>query len=86
MKSRAVRRHHYDRLKRKIIKRYRSDPWRSLTPKSVGRAIAVHDADCSCAMCGNPRKYFNAKTMQEMKQDVKDKYDSSRIDDHIGKM
>jgi len=25
---------------------------------------------CSCAMCGNARKWFNEKTMQERKADV----------------
>lgn len=25
---------------------------------------------CSCMMCGNPRRYFNEKTIQELKADV----------------
>ena len=28
---------------------------------------------CSCAMCGNPRKYFNEKTMQEKRFDESSK-------------
>lgn len=29
-----------------------------------------HLAKCSCWMCGNPRKYFNEKTIQERKHKI----------------
>tara|TARA_R110000823_G_scaffold115491_4_gene238178 strand:+ start:1873 stop:2073 length:201 start_codon:yes stop_codon:yes gene_type:complete len=34
-------------------------------------AVKRHDhaATCSCWMCGNPRKYFKEKTMQERRED-----------------
>lgn len=31
---------------------------------------ADHLASCSCWMCGNPRKYFGLKTMQELRADL----------------
>ena len=39
-----------------------------ITPKMIGTA-ANHGKLCSCHMCGNPRKFFNAKTLQEQKFD-----------------
>ena len=30
--------------------------------------------DCSCRMCGNPRKYFKEKTIQEKKFEEKYKF------------
>jgi hypothetical protein len=30
-----------------------------------------HGKLCSCHMCGNPRKFFNEKTIQEQRSDVK---------------
>lgn len=29
-----------------------------------------HLASCSCVMCGNPRKYFHSRTLQERKADL----------------
>lgn len=43
-----------------------------ITPKMIGRA-ANHGKLCSCHMCGNPRKFFNEKTLQEQKFDEKAK-------------
>ena len=31
---------------------------------------ANHLAQCSCWMCGNPRKYFNEETIQEKKHKI----------------
>ncbi len=60
--KRALRRHHYQRLKRKRrayyggYGRHRDDVQGIL----VGTATL-----CSCSMCGNPRKYFGEITRQE---------------------
>ena len=35
----------------------------------VGR-LADNLAACSCYMCGNPRKWFKKKTVQELKSDM----------------
>ena len=29
--------------------------------------LADHLRNCSCVLCGNPRKYFKKRTLQEMK-------------------
>jgi hypothetical protein len=62
--KRAVRRHHLNRMKAKAIKVYH---W-----NSPERAIKMADrlCSCSCSMCGNPRKWFEYKTRQEMKFDL----------------
>jgi hypothetical protein len=40
--------------------------------KFVGR-MARTRKPCSCSMCGNPRKYFNEKTMRERRQEYASK-------------
>jgi hypothetical protein len=66
--KRAERRHHYQRLKKKRKKELKmrgDDP----SERRLGYAVSVHNAGCSCSMCGNPRKFYNEKTIQERKQD-----------------
>ncbi len=59
---RALRRHHYRRLKRKrrdyydSYGRHRDD---------IQGMLANTASLCSCWMCGNPRKHFGEKTRQE---------------------
>ena len=74
MHKRAQRRHHYQRLKQKRKKELKSNGG-VVNERHLGYAVSVHNAGCSCAMCGNPRKYFKDKTLQEKKQD-----ESERID------
>lgn len=38
------------------------------TPSEIGK-IARTKTPCSCPMCGNPRKYFKDRTIQELKKD-----------------
>lgn len=33
--------------------------------KNVGKNSTVHNKGCSCFACGNPRKHFKEKTIQE---------------------
>lgn len=67
MKSRAIRRHHYKRLKKK-----RADYWYAsmerLSPRHHGIATNT-PARCSCRMCGNIRKYWREQTRQELKNE-----------------
>jgi hypothetical protein len=62
MQSRAVRRHHEERIKHRVQKYYagvhRGDPRR------IG-LIAHSRQLCSCFMCGNPRKWLDEPTRQE---------------------
>jgi hypothetical protein len=63
MKSmlRAERRIALAKKKRESLKIY---PWHK------DAKLANHLASCSCWMCGNPRKYWGEKTMQEIKADL----------------
>lgn len=69
--ARALRRHHLQRLKA-IRQFYRTqgrgqDP-ASGTGKPLGKVLAT-PAPCSCALCGNPRRYFGETTLQERRSD-----------------
>lgn len=58
-----------DRIKARIRREGRS----SMTEEDEKRAhmYANHGELCSCHMCGNPRKYFREKTIQEQRADEK---------------
>lgn len=60
--TRALRRHHIERLKHN--RRYYFGRDLAQNPVELGITVATA-ARCSCAMCGNPRKYFLERTMQE---------------------
>ena len=62
MTDRAIRRAHRERLKHKRSKYYGG--WAKDNPVALGKLIDT-PTPCSCAMCGNPRKFFNEKTKQE---------------------
>ena len=68
--GRAERRHHLNRLKKKRSKywgwRYEDYP---MPPKSLG-IVAHTPCTCSCNGCGNPRKHFGLKTLQERKAEL----------------
>ncbi len=61
--KRAIRRHHIERLKAKRIK---EDYWcdKMDNPRLLGICVNTPHP-CSCYVCGNPRKHFNEKTIQE---------------------
>lgn len=67
--QRALRRHHYARLKNKRIRTHHfgraRDGW---TPEQLGMAINT-PCNCSCHMCGNPRRSNRSedKTLAELK-------------------
>lgn len=60
--TRALRRHHVARLKRNRRFYYGNDLAKK--PADLGMTVTTA-ARCSCAMCGNPRKFFLELTMQE---------------------
>ena len=62
--KRAIRRHHYQRLKRLRRKKWE---WRLQEKISEGQAAsyATTATPCSCWMCGNTRKYWGQVTMKE---------------------
>jgi len=68
-RSRAERRHHHERMlnrTRKFECVNGMQEWFSLTDfeKRI-RQLAENRKACSCWMCGNERRYWKQKTMQE---------------------
>jgi len=68
MVGRAERRAERERIKAKRLRRV---PWIQLAVSTahdsgrvIGRAIDTA-TPCSCEMCGNPRRYFGDRTVQE---------------------
>jgi hypothetical protein len=60
-KIRAVRRHHRKRIILKRYERVERGYWYVKNPGYLSKNNTV----CSCCMCGNPRKYFGERTVQE---------------------
>lgn len=76
--SRAINRHHYQRTKNNRKFNYGRTPRDfhemslrdpRLPQRCIGKAART-PAMCSCAMCGNPRKYFGHVTMAELRCDI----------------
>lgn len=69
--NRASRRAQQKRIKNKAYKKFKEShySWMLDDEALVDRARrkANHMADCSCFMCGNPRKHFNETTIHEQK-------------------
>ena len=59
----ALRRHHVQRIKAKV-KKYRVLDYKGVNDKDIGIIAKTHQL-CSCYCCGNPRKWFKEKTIQE---------------------
>jgi hypothetical protein len=59
-----------NQIARKRMKRERSlDPW---FPEDDDKHLGIMRKTgkrCSCPMCGNPRKHFGLKTLQEIKDE-----------------
>ncbi len=62
MRSRAARRHHEYRIKRRV-ETYHGGYARG-NARDLGR-IAHARQSCSCWMCGNPRRHLGELTLQE---------------------
>ena len=61
MSKRAIRRHHYQRLKRK-----RYQWWDGDIDNETAAFLVNTPTPCSCFACGNPRRHFGEKTRQEI--------------------
>jgi len=59
--KRARRRHDLNRMKARA---------RQIYPRDVEAKCANHLQTCSCYACGNPRKHFNEKTLQEQRAEI----------------
>lgn len=64
MRSRAIRRHHEERVKARVRRYYGGMAMGS--PRHTGK-IAHARSLCSCWMCGNPRRHWKEVTVQEMR-------------------
>lgn len=67
--DRALRRHHMQRLK---AKRRNYHSWshddEEITPRLAGMFYHTPQL-CSCCGCGNPRKHFGEKSIQERREE-----------------
>ena len=66
----AIKRHHKGRIKSKT-KQILERLWvidEEVSASEIGRCASVHCKGCSCLMCGNPRRHFNEKTIQERRE------------------
>lgn len=77
--NRALRRHHYTRIRNKRIKQNYWGRDFTLNARHLGVCINT-PAICSCTMCGNPRRVWGFKTLQETKVDqLKPKWNSGHF-------
>ena len=79
--SRALRRHHYKRLKRRtkerMLNNYRVCDRHWINPRTIGIETNT-PRRCSCCLCGNQRRYRNIPTVQERKvRAIRGKYRES---------
>ena len=66
----AIKRHHNSRIKTKT-KQILERLWvidEEVSASEIGRCASVHCKGCSCFMCGNPRRHFNERTVQERRE------------------
>jgi len=67
VRSRAVRRHHEHRIKRRVENYYAG--YARGNARHLGR-IAHARQTCSCWMCGNPRRHLGELTLQERRANI----------------
>jgi hypothetical protein len=67
MRTRAFRRHHDERIKRRVARYYSG--YAAGDPRATGR-LAHTRTPCSCWMCGNPRRWRHEPTLQEIRAAV----------------
>jgi len=65
MRGRALRRHHEQRMKRRVAHYYSG--YAAGNPRGTGR-LAHTRVPCSCWMCGNPRRWRRDLTLQEIRE------------------
>ena len=68
MRTKAWRRQQ-EFKKKKNVAYHNWFSWFEQTPRIIGKK-AHTPAMCSCHMCGNPRKYWKEKTIQERRNEI----------------
>jgi hypothetical protein len=76
----SIRRHNTERMKQKYHRKQRDTPyWGDSDPVANAGRYANHGCNCSCWMCGNPRRKLNELTIQEKKSQEKLNYDLKNL-------
>jgi len=70
MRTRDYRRNQEEKKKKKATK-HNWFSWFDTTPALIGQA-AHTPKQCSCHVCGNPRKHWKEKTIQERRNDYEE--------------
>lgn len=77
-RTRAERRHHHNRMKNRVKSFYTTKSIKEHWGEDFAEIHICKRAEnrqpCSCFMCGNPRKYFKQKTLQEKRQEQHERY------------
>jgi len=74
-RTRAERRHHHNRMKKRTEEFRDLDYYRETDPEKFAEQVcrrAENRQRCSCHMCGNPRKHWKEKTLQEKIAELKE--------------
>ena len=79
MSKRAERRHHYQRLKKKVKYYYRSE-WEGPWEDNALGFIVNSRPNCSCSMCRNPRhSIYERKAFQDSVDDLIMEYYDEKV-------
>jgi len=71
--SRDENRRHEHRKQERIKRMLSTESWwRGSQDRHVARR-ATTPKSCSCVMCGNPRRYFDTPTLDEVRADIKER-------------
>jgi len=70
MRTRDYRRNQEEKKKKRAAK-HNWFLWFDKTPALIGQA-AHTPKQCSCRVCGNPRKHWKEKTIQEKRNDYEE--------------
>ena len=76
---RSLRRHHISRLKQRW-RAHQTGAAASHEPSDLARRIGLRvntATPCSCALCGNPRRYFSERSIQERRSSQTEPTDSA---------
>ena len=73
-RTRAERRHHHFRMKERVKRFYTTKEIKEHWGEEFAEIHICKRTEnrqpCSCFMCGNPRKYWKQKTLQEKKAEL----------------
>ena len=74
-RTRAERRHHHNRMKKRTEEFVDLQWHKDREPEEFAKIVckrAENRQKCSCHMCGNPRKHWKDKTLQEKIAELKE--------------